>query len=122
MPIEPARSKRPIAAAMAASLTAQSNVVPGLNGRLTVVDSLTYYGRRGAAHPNGEIGMAMLNEMCNPGTVVIPWQAAMQPNHPKFGFLIARVVGDRIDSVQKSLLPPSTCSGESPSSRPRSRR
>jgi hypothetical protein len=88
-----------IAAATAASLTAQANVVPGLNGRLTVVDSLTYYGRRGAAHPNGEIGMAMLNEMCNPGTVTIPWQAAMQPNHPKFGFLIVRVVGDRIEQI-----------------------
>jgi hypothetical protein len=43
--------------------------------------------------------MAMLNEMCNPGTVTIPWQAAMQPNHPKFGFLIVRVVGDRIEQI-----------------------
>jgi hypothetical protein len=86
-------------AAFAASLTAQANVVPGLNGRLTQVDSLTFYGRRGAAYPNGEVGMAMLNEMCNPGTVTIPWQAAMQPNHPKFGFLIVRVVGDRIEQI-----------------------
>ena len=86
-------------AALAASLTAQANVVPGLDGRLTLVDDLTYYGRRGPAHPNGEIGMAMLNEMCNPGTVQIPWQAAMQPNHPKFGFLIVRVAGDRIEQI-----------------------
>ena len=64
--------------ALACSLAAQSNVVPGLDGRLTHVDDLTYYGRRGAAHPNGQAGMAMLNTMCNPGSVNIPWQAAMQ--------------------------------------------
>jgi hypothetical protein len=86
-------------AALASSLLAQSNVVPGLDGRLTVVDSLTYYGRRGAAHPNGQAGMAMLNTMCNPGAVTIPWFAAMQSNHPKFGFLIARVRNDRIEQI-----------------------
>src|SRR5262245_37476991 len=88
-----------VAAATAASLAAQANVVPGLNGRLTQVDRLTYYGRRGAVYPKREIGMAMLNEMCNPGSVTIPWQAAMQPNHPKFGFLIVRVVGDRLEQI-----------------------
>lgn len=85
--------------AIASAVAAQSNTVAGLDGRLTQVDSLTYYGRRGSAYPNGEIGMAMLNEMCNPGTVVIPWQAAMQPNHPKFGFLIVRVANDRLEQI-----------------------
>ncbi|MBL8725787.1 MAG: hypothetical protein JNK49_17220 [Planctomycetes bacterium] len=84
---------------LAAGLSAQANVVPGLDGRLTVVDDLTYYGRRGAAFPNGEVGMAMLNEMCNPGSVVIPWQAAMQPNHPKFGFLIVREAHGRMEQI-----------------------
>jgi hypothetical protein len=88
-----------VAAALASALAAQSNTVPGLNGRLTVVDDLTYYGRRGPAHPGGEIGMAMLNEMCNPGSVQIPWQAAMQPNHPKFGFLIMRESGGRFVQI-----------------------
>ncbi|HEX5054052.1 MAG TPA: hypothetical protein VFZ65_19895 [Planctomycetota bacterium] len=88
-----------IASAIAGSLAAQSNTVPGLDGRLTAVDDLTYYGRRGAAYPNGEVGMAMLNEMCNPGSVVIPWMAAMQPNHPKFGFLIVRRSGDRMEQI-----------------------
>lgn len=78
---------------------AQSNTVAGLDGRLTVVNSFSYQGRRGAAHPNGEIGAAMMNEMCNPGTVQIPWQAAMQPNHPKFGFLMVRVANDRIEQI-----------------------
>jgi hypothetical protein len=88
-----------LAASFAGGLVAQSNVVPGLDGRLTRVDNLTYYGRRGAAYPNGEIGMAMLNEMCNPGSVTIPWYAAMQSNHPKFGFLLVRVANDRIEQI-----------------------
>ena len=86
-------------AALASSLIAQSNAVTGLDGRLSLIDSLTYYGRRGAAYPNGEVGMAMLNEMCNPGTVGIPWSAAMQSNHPKFGFLLVRVSGGKIEQI-----------------------
>ncbi len=84
---------------VAGAVVAQSNAVPGLDGRLTRVDNLTYYGRRGPAHPNGEIGMAMLNEMCNPGTVNIPWYAAMQSNHPKFGFLLVRLHDDRLEQI-----------------------
>ena len=78
-------------ATLSAVASAQSNTVAGLDGRLTVINNLTRYGRRGPAHPNGEIGMAMLNTMCNPGSVNIPWFAAMQPEHPMFGFIIARV-------------------------------
>lgn len=88
-----------LAASIASTLVAQANTVPGLDGRLTRVDNLTYYGRRGPAHPNGEIGMAMLNEMCNPGTVTIPWYAAMQDDHPKFGFLLMRLHNDRLEQI-----------------------
>ncbi len=85
--------------AILGSLAAQQNKVSGLDGRLTTISSLTSYGRRGPAHPGGEAGMAMLNTMCNPGTVEIPWYAAMQPDHPKFGFLIARVSDGRIVQI-----------------------
>ena len=88
-------------AALAAGMAAQSNTVTGLDGRLTVVDNLTYYGRRGSAYPNGEIGMAMLNTMCNPGSVNIPWYQAMQPNHPMFGFIIARLHNDKIEQINE---------------------
>ena len=73
----------PLALALAAApaLFAQANVVAGLDGRLSDVNDLTYWGRRGAAHPGGEVGMSMLNTMCNPGSVNIPWYAAMQGNH-----------------------------------------
>jgi hypothetical protein len=86
---------------IATALIGQSNAVAGLDGKLTVIDSMTYYGRRGPAHPNGQIGMAMLNTMCNPGSVNIPWYQAMQPNHPKFGFLVVRVSSDRIEQINE---------------------
>jgi hypothetical protein len=89
------------AALLSSALAAQSNTVAGLDGRLTVINNLTYYGRRGPAHPNGEIGMAMLNTMCNIGTVNIPWFAAMQPDHPMFGFIIARVHDDKIEQINE---------------------
>ncbi len=85
----------------ASSIVGQSNTVAGLDGRLTVINNMTYYGRRGPSHPNGEIGMAMLNTMCNPGSVTIPWQQAMQPNHPKFGFMVVRVSNDRIEQINE---------------------
>jgi len=88
-------------AALSAGLAAQSNTVAGLDGRLTVIDNMTYYGRRGPSYPNGEIGMAFLNTMCNPGSVNIPWYQAMQPNHPKFGFLVVRVANDRIEQINE---------------------
>jgi len=88
-----------LASAVANTLAAQSNAVSGLDGRLTIIDDFTYQGRRGAAHPNGEVAASMMNEMCNPGTVTIPWFAAMQTNHPKFGFLMVRVANDKIEQV-----------------------
>ncbi|MBL8756341.1 MAG: hypothetical protein JNK15_23810 [Planctomycetes bacterium] len=87
------------AVATATGLCAQSNVVPGLDGRLSLIDDLYYWGRRGPAYPNGEVGVSMLNEMCNPGTVNIPWQVAMSSNHPKFGFLLVRVSGGKLEQV-----------------------
>ena len=90
-----------VAPSLLAGLTAQSNTVPGLDGRLTNISNPTFYGRRGPAHPNGEIGMAFSNTMCNPGSVNIPWQQAMQPNHPKFGFLVVRLHNDRLEQINE---------------------
>jgi len=84
---------------VASVLSAQSNTVPGLNGRLEILDDITYWGRRGAAHPGGEVGMSMRNTMCNPGSVNIPWFAVPQENHPFFGFLITRLSGDRMVQI-----------------------
>ncbi len=83
----------------ASLLSAQSNTVPGLNGRLEILDDITYWGRSPAAHPGGLVGLSMRNTMCNPGTVSIPWFAQMLENHPKFGFLITRLSGDRMVQI-----------------------
>ena len=85
---------------LAVSGVAQSNVVPGLDGAVIDIGNLTYWGRRGPAN-NGEVGMSFMNEMCNPGSVDIPWFAAMQPNHPFFGFIIARVHNDKIEQINE---------------------
>ncbi|MCA8977223.1 MAG: hypothetical protein KDC98_21050, partial [Planctomycetes bacterium] len=87
-----------VAMAAGASLVAQANTISGLDGHLAAIDSLTYFGRRGS-HPNGEVGMAMQTTVCNSGSVNIDWFAAMQPNHPKFAFLVARVANDRIEQI-----------------------
>ncbi len=84
---------------VASVLSAQSNTVPGLDGRLEILDNIRYWGRRGAAHPGGEVGMSMRNTMCNPGSVNIPWYAVPQENHPYFGFLITRLSGDRMVQI-----------------------
>ncbi len=81
------------------ALAAQSNTVAGLDGNLFDISSPRVWGRRGPAHPGGEIGFSARNDMCNPGTVLIPWQAAMQPNHPKFGFMITRESGGRMVQI-----------------------
>jgi len=88
-----------LAVTSAGLLSAQSNTVPGLDGRLEILDNISYWGRRGAAYPGGEVGLSMRNTMCNPGTVSIPWFAAMQEDHPKFGFLITRLSGDRMVQI-----------------------
>jgi hypothetical protein len=82
-----------------ATAHAQSNVVNGLDGKLEILDNITYWGRRGAAHPGGEVGLSMRNTMCNPGTVSIPWYAQMMENHPKFGFIITRITNDRMVQI-----------------------
>jgi len=85
---------------LAAGVAAQSNIVPGLDGRVIDIGNLTYWGRRGPAN-NGEVGMSFMNEMCNPGTVNIPWFAAMNPNHPFFGFQIVRLHDDKIEQINE---------------------
>ena len=88
-----------LGASFASVLSAQSNTVAGLDGRLEILDDITYWGRGGAANPGGVVGLSMRNTMCNPGSVSIPWFAQMQENHPKFGFIITRLSGDRMVQI-----------------------
>ncbi|MBL9076295.1 MAG: hypothetical protein JNL08_02250 [Planctomycetes bacterium] len=85
--------------ALAAAVAAQSGTIPGLDGRLTNNASPSYFGRRGAAHPNGEVAMACSYSMCNPGTVPIQWTAPMNPNHPMFAMSIVRESNGRFEQI-----------------------
>ncbi len=85
--------------AIAGSVAAQANTVVGLDGRLEILDNITYWGRRGAAYPGGEVGLSMRNTMCNPGSVSIPWFAQMAENHPKFGFIMTRLSNGRMEQI-----------------------
>ncbi|MBM3972888.1 MAG: hypothetical protein FJ301_02160 [Planctomycetes bacterium] len=87
------------AALSCAPLSAQANVIPGLDGSLTNNASPTYFGRRGAAHPNGEIGMSYSYTMCNPGIVPIQWTAPMNPNHPMFAMMVVRESNGRFEQI-----------------------
>lgn len=90
----------------AASLAAaQSNAVPGTDVNLYDVSNSTIYGRRGAAYPNGEVGIGFGHAFCNAGTVHIPWQTSpttggqMTDIHFKIAFLLARESNGRIVQV-----------------------
>lgn len=82
--------------AFSSSVLAQIGAVPGVDIRLFEIGAPTIYGRRGAAYPNGEVGMAIGHSMCNTGTVHLPWVgwvsgsgSVMLDTYPKIAFLIA---------------------------------
>lgn len=87
------------AAVAAGPVLAQSNTLPGVDGRLTNNAGPTYYGRRGPAHPDGEIGMSYSYTMCNPGSVPIQWTAPMNPSHPMFAFSVVRESNGRMEQI-----------------------
>ncbi|HLQ36762.1 MAG TPA: hypothetical protein VK348_03090, partial [Planctomycetota bacterium] len=84
------------------AVPAQSNTVPGLDARLTGIEDPRYFGRRGAAHPNGEIAIAYSYYVCNSGAVPIGWEGPfdgpqpMHTNHPMWSFMVVRESGGRI--------------------------
>ena len=94
-------------AAVCGDLFAQSNERGvGYDAALANISSATYYGRRGAAYPGGEIGIAFQNQLCNPGTVPVEWRSpggsvgsTILTDHPKFGFLVAREVDGRLVQI-----------------------
>jgi len=79
---------------LTSGLAAQSNAVTGLDGRLTSISSFSRLGTTSTL-----VGYAAQNDMCNVGSVNIPWQAAMAENHPKFGFMLARELNGRFEQI-----------------------
>lgn len=108
-------------AAAIGDLAAQANSRgPGYDAQLSEISNARAWGRRGAAYPNGEVGVSFQNQLCNPGTMNIEWRAPMLPDHPKFGFLVVRAVDGRLVQVSDwsyckhafyALSSPSVCGG-----------
>lgn len=106
-------------AAICGDLLAQSNSLgTGYNGALYEISSARAWGRRGATYPGGEVGVSFQNGLCNPGQLNIAWFAPMLEDHPKFSFLVTKLVGDRMVQISDwsyckhaflSLNDPGTC-------------
>ena len=105
------------------ALSAQSNTIAGLDGALDLIEDPWYFGRRGAAHPNGEIGIAYSYYVCNRGTAQIQWQgpgngpAPMATNHPLWAFLVARESDGRMVQITDDRTYVKHASGASNSTR-----
>jgi hypothetical protein len=97
-----------VAAMVCGDLVAQINTRgPGYDGALYEISSARAWGRRGPAHPGGEVGVSFQNGLCNPGSMTLAWFAAdnsppgsqMQQDHPKFGFLVAKEENGRLVQI-----------------------
>jgi hypothetical protein len=77
---------------------AQSNTVPGLDIKLETTTNISRY-RRTGTYPNGVQAIGTRTVCCNPGTVAIPFQAAMNPNHGWIHYILARESGGRLVQI-----------------------
>ena len=97
------RSRLVAVALSAAPLFAQANAVPGTDIQIYDITDIAYYGRQGAAYPNGEAGFMVGHSHCNRGTVNVPWVATsggvMVDTYPKITFLLARESGGRMVQI-----------------------
>jgi hypothetical protein len=95
------RTGSPPVAALALGLVlgglpfAQSNLIPGTDVALGKMDTISALGRTGT-FPNGMNGVALSTTSCNKGTVKVPWEAAMEEDHPFIAFLVARESDGRL--------------------------
>ncbi|MFO0974454.1 MAG: hypothetical protein U1A27_13585 [Phycisphaerae bacterium] len=52
--------------------------------------------------PAGSVAVAPSTTICNLGDEIIPWQAAMSPNHPIVGYSIYRLKDARLEQIGRS--------------------
>jgi hypothetical protein len=75
--------------AVTGAAAAQSNTTPGLDIRLFDTWSVQAFQRAGT-YPTGVSAIGAWTTCCNPGSVRIPFMAAMNPNHGFIHYLVAR--------------------------------
>jgi hypothetical protein len=78
-----------LALAATDSLLAQSNTVPGLDLKLETASTISRF-RRTGSFPTGVQAIGIRTTCCNPGTVPVPFQAAMNPGHGFIHYIVAR--------------------------------
>jgi len=83
---------------LCAPVAAQPNVVPGLDLRLEGTTGLNDYVRSGA-FPSGATAWGAGTTCCNPGTVPVPFEAAMDPDHGFIHLIVARESGGRLVQI-----------------------
>lgn len=84
--------------ALSAPALPQSNKIQGLDVALGAMDNLVSMGREGA-FPNGVSGVAMSATSCNVGSLDVPWEEPMDPDHPFISFLVTREEGGRMYQI-----------------------
>lgn len=82
----------------AASLLAQSNTVPGLDLKLEDTWAIQRY-RRAGTYPTGAQAIGTWTTCCGAGTVNVPFQAPMNPNHAFIHYIVARESGGRLVQI-----------------------
>ncbi|MGE3354002.1 MAG: hypothetical protein AB7O84_19860 [Planctomycetota bacterium] len=83
---------------------AQANAIAGADVQMYDVFGPTYYGRRGAAFPNGEVGFNFGHSMCNGGSANLPWTggafgSVMLDTFPKIASLLVRESNGRMVQI-----------------------
>jgi hypothetical protein len=96
MPIRPAGVAALLTFAISAA--AQSNTVPGLDLRLEDTWALAAFQRSGT-YPNGQSAIGAWTTCCNPGSVAVPFQAAMNPDHAFIHYIVAREANGRFEQI-----------------------
>jgi len=77
---------------------AQPNATPGIDLSTSGIGTPTVVTRQGA-FPGGVNAFSASTTVCNPGTVEVPFQAVMDPDHPIIAFLLARESGGRLVQI-----------------------
>jgi len=88
----------PFLLASAGPSLAQPNVQPGLDLALEDTWNLNDYDHAGT-FPNGASGFGAWTTCCNPGTVPVLFQAAMDPDHAFIHFIVARESAGRLEQI-----------------------
>jgi hypothetical protein len=84
--------------ATASAPAGQQNANPNIDVALGGLRDLRPLGRVGA-FGSGTSGCAMETTSCNFGSEAVPWEMAMDPDHPFIAFLVARESGGRFEQI-----------------------